>query len=140
MSDPQTWGRGVRRRVARRDLPREVLALLTQRDGQGCAACTRLGLTPPLDEPLEIDHKQPISLGGDSHWTNLQVLCRFHNRSKGNRRLQGSRLPTWVPRLVFARRLRLHVLWCNATGRVWEPNDPWLAQQIRALLACEVGS
>lgn len=138
MSTPWTWGRGVQRRVALKELPREVLALLYRRDGQGCAACTRLGLTPPLDEPLEVDHKRPIVSGGDSHWNNLQVLCRFHNRSKGSRQLQGSRLPTWVARLALQRRLNLHLLWCDLTGRVWEPNDPWLAQQIRALLACEV--
>lgn len=137
MSNPQTWGRGVRLRVAHHELPLEVLALLHQRDGQGCAACTRLGLTPPFDEPLEVDHKRPLSLGGDNHWRNLQILCRFHNRSRGNRQLQGSRVPTWVARLALARRLAAHVVCCQQAGRIWAPSDPWLARQIEALLACE---
>lgn len=137
MSDPQTWGRGVQRRVALRELPREVLALLHRRDGKTCAACTRVGLTPPDDEPLEVDHIRPISHGGDSHWSNLQILCRYHNRARGNRQLDESRLPTWVGRLVLERRLGEHVRRCRWTLRVWAPKDPWLARQIEALLACE---
>lgn len=33
----------------------------------------------------EADHVLPHSLGGQTVLENAQVLCRFHNRSKGNR-------------------------------------------------------
>jgi len=140
VSDPRTWGRGVRRRVAPCDVPRVVLALIAERDGPGCALCTLTGLTPPADEPLEIDHKQPISLGGDNHWTNLQFLCRYHNRARGNRPADLKRLPTWLARLARARQLGAHVAACKARGLVWEPRSRWLAWRIEVLLRSEACS
>jgi len=98
------------------------------------------GLTPPADEPLEIDHKQPISLGGDNHWTNLQFLCRYHNRARGNRPADLKRLPTWLGRLARARQLRAHVSACKARGLVWEPKSRWLAWRIEVLLRSEACS
>lgn len=86
MTDPHAWGRGVTdRSLAARDVPAEVLALVEERDGPGCVECARLGLTPPADEPLELDHKQPLAQGGDWSWANLQWLCRGHNRAKRDR-------------------------------------------------------
>lgn len=34
---------------------------------------------------VEIDHVQPLSLGGAHSAENLQLLCRSHNAAKGNR-------------------------------------------------------
>lgn len=36
-------------------------------------------------EDLEIDHRIPVKRGGSSRWSNLQWLCRKHNREKGAR-------------------------------------------------------
>ncbi|MBL4850208.1 MAG: HNH endonuclease [Planctomycetes bacterium] len=128
------WGRGVTRRVQRRDVPRDVLALVVERDGLGCAACMRLGLTSPKSEPLELDHKQPLSLGGDNHWTNLQILCRSHNRARGKRPIDAGTPPAWLRRLAQAGALADHVRRCRAAGLVWSPRGAWLTQQINALL------
>jgi len=34
--------------------------------------------------PFEIDHVKPVVEGGDNSIDNLQLLCRFCNRSKGS--------------------------------------------------------
>lgn len=68
---------------------------IEDRDGIGCVECRRLGLDTPEMEPLEVDHKQPRADGGSNHWSNLQVLCRGHNRGRGRRPLRDSRLPKW---------------------------------------------
>ena len=141
MNSPTTWGRGVRARLALPEVPPMIRSLLAERDGtQSCAACLRMGLTPPASEPLEVDHKQPISLGGDNHWTNLQVLCRYHNRSRGNRPVDPRRLPTWLAQLARERRLKAHVAWCEARGHAWSPVSKWLASQVEVLLANESSS
>lgn len=79
-------------------LSEEHLAWIIERDGESCVECRRLGLETPPDEPLEIDHKQPRSKGGTNHWTNLQILCRGHNRSRADRPLRGARRPPWARR------------------------------------------
>ena len=56
--------------------------------------CRELGITTPKTETLEIDHKQPLSKGGDNNHINLQWLCRAHNRGRGNRNQQAFR-PKW---------------------------------------------
>jgi hypothetical protein len=33
---------------------------------------------------LELDHLQPISTGGDNSDDNLQILCSYHNKLRGN--------------------------------------------------------
>lgn len=53
----------------------KVKSAVMERDGHQCVAC---GGT--ID--LEIDHKVPVSKGGESVEENLQVLCRPCNRSK----------------------------------------------------------
>ncbi len=136
----ETWGRGDQTRLAVHQLPHAVLQRLADRDGPGCAECTRVGLTPPTSEPLEVDHRQPISLGGDNHWTNLQILCRYHNRSRGNRAADPRRLPTWLAALARAGDLGAHVAWCQALGRPWAPTSKWLAWRVEVLLRSERGA
>jgi hypothetical protein len=51
---------------------------IMRRDNRQCREC---GAT----RYLEIDHILPISHGGTGEASNLQVLCRSHNRAKRNR-------------------------------------------------------
>ena len=47
-----------------------------KRDGK-CLKCGE-------NNDLTIDHVVPVSMGGDNHHSNLQVLCRKCNSIKGN--------------------------------------------------------
>lgn len=83
-----SWGRGDRRRLCLRDYPPGVLALVEERQGgRFCEDCRRIGLTPPPEEPLELDHRQALAAGGDNHHLNLRWVCRGHNRAKQHRPL-----------------------------------------------------
>lgn len=96
--EAREWGRGDRRRIPARDFPGEVLALVDERQGgRRCDACHAAGRTPPASEPLELDHRQPIALGGDNHWLNLRWLCRSCNRGRGTRPGTPGR-PAWTRR------------------------------------------
>lgn len=55
----------------------DINAALTKQNGL-CAACGDDGF-------LEIDHIIPTSRGGTNDATNLQMLCGFCNKQKGNR-------------------------------------------------------
>ena len=95
-AEARAWGRGDTRRVATRDFPAAVLALVDERQGgRACAACRAAGLQTPGDQPLEVDHLQPLARGGDNAWTNLQWLCRDHNRGKSARPSPPS-TPLWA--------------------------------------------
>ena len=90
------WGRGDTRRLSTRDFPEDVLALVDERQGgRFCVACKQQNLTTPPGEPLEVDHRQPLSKGGDNSAFNLQWMCRAHNRGRGNRP-DAPRIPTWA--------------------------------------------
>lgn len=89
------WGRDDRRRIATRDFPEGVKALVDERQGgRFCVECHVAGRTPPADEPLVLDHMQPLSRGGTNHWSNLRWLCEGCNLSRGNRRDVG--VPRWA--------------------------------------------
>lgn len=97
--DPYSWGRGDTRRIATRDFPSAVVALVTERQGgRYCSWCVVVGRNPPDDEPLELDHRQPLSMGGDNHHLNLQWACRSCNRSRGDRRAPPPGPPKWQRR------------------------------------------
>jgi HNH endonuclease len=57
---------------------KEFLTALEKRDGLFCRACGSV-------ENLVTDHILPLCDGGLSVLENLQLLCRFHNGSKGYR-------------------------------------------------------
>lgn len=98
-SEALSWGRGIGERIATRDMPAEVLALVDERHGgRHCIACRAQRLATPADEPMEIDHMQPLSKGGDSHHLNLRWLCRSHNRARGDRRDPPAQPPRWARR------------------------------------------
>lgn len=94
----EDWGRGDQRRLSTRDFPAAVLELVDRKQGgRFCALCREQGLVPPESEPLVLDHLQPLSAGGDNHWTNLRWLCRSHN--SGRRDQPGWReMPAWSRR------------------------------------------
>jgi 5-methylcytosine-specific restriction endonuclease McrA len=55
-----------------------VIPELRQLQKGKCAICAGL-----LTKFIEIDHIMPVALGGTNERTNLQLLCRTCNRSKG---------------------------------------------------------
>ncbi|MBF6083235.1 TerD family protein [Nocardia cyriacigeorgica] len=61
-----------------RSIPQEVKAEVWQRDGGRCVECGD-------GHYLEFDHIIPLSRGGATSATNLQILCRACNRAKGAR-------------------------------------------------------
>lgn len=99
-SEALSWGRGNRTRIATRDMPPEVLALVDERlGGRVCIECRELGLTTPASEPIEADHLQPVSRGGDNHHLNITWRCRSHNRARRDTRASApARRPKWERR------------------------------------------
>lgn len=68
----------TREQVLRRDLkPRHKKSVL-ERDEYRCTNCGS-------HKNLCVDHKTPISRGGDNHEDNLHTLCRSCNRYKSNK-------------------------------------------------------
>ncbi|MFI6044647.1 TerD family protein [Nocardia sp. NPDC051321] len=61
-----------------RSISQEVKAEVWQRDGGKCVECGD-------SHYLEFDHIIPLSRGGATSATNLQILCRACNRAKGAR-------------------------------------------------------
>jgi len=62
-------------RLANRRVPDPMRATVLVRDGGRCRRCRR-------SVNLEMDHIVPVSKGGKTEETNLQVLCRRCNRAK----------------------------------------------------------
>ncbi|MEV6388933.1 TerD family protein [Nocardia xishanensis] len=61
-----------------RSIPQEVKAEVWQRDSGKCVECGS-------GHYLEFDHVIPLSRGGATSASNLQILCRACNRAKGAR-------------------------------------------------------
>jgi hypothetical protein len=55
--------------------------IVAMRSEQRCEIC---GKQPP-EVALDIDHILPVSKGGTNNPLNLRFLCKYHNRSRGNR-------------------------------------------------------
>lgn len=55
----------------------EFRRILSQRDGNYCACCGE-------QKELTIDHIIPLSLGGKTRFSNLQLLCRTCNEAKAD--------------------------------------------------------
>jgi len=70
-------------RLANRRVPDSLRAAVLVRDGGRCRKCRR-----PIN--LEMDHIVPLSKGGETEESNLQVLCRRCNRFKYKKLVPGS--------------------------------------------------
>lgn len=80
------WTPGDTTRRPTSAAPPYVLAAVERRQGgRYCVHCAELGLVTPPGIPLELDHRQPLARGGDNRTSNLQWLCRDHNRAKRDR-------------------------------------------------------
>jgi hypothetical protein len=69
-------------RLANRRVPDSLRAAVLVRDGGRCRRCRRA-------INLEIDHIVPVSKGGKTEESNLQVLCRRCNRAKWKKLVPG---------------------------------------------------
>lgn len=83
--NPRDWGRDDSTRVAGRDLPASVRELVDAHCGRRCWWCAQANRERPKGEPLTLEHLQPLSRGGDNHYTNLVWACRSCNLGRGNR-------------------------------------------------------
>ena len=97
MTSWTNWGRGNKERKIK--FPPQVIALVERRQGgKYCVMCRVLKIVTPEDIPLELDHKLPLSKGGDNNHLNLQWLCRSHNRGRRAESLSRMRRPAWERR------------------------------------------
>lgn len=62
--------------VVRQNLPIAIRRAVMERDGGACQWCGSM-------EDPQVDHIHPVSRGGLTVVSNLQVLCRRHNIAKG---------------------------------------------------------
>jgi HNH endonuclease len=69
-------------RLANRRVPDSLRAAMLVRDGGRCRKCRRA-------TNLEMDHIVPVSKGGKTEESNLQVLCRRCNRAKYKKLVPG---------------------------------------------------
>ena len=69
-------------RLANRRVPDSLRATVLVRDGGRCRRCRRA-------INLEMDHIVPVSKGGKTEESNLQVLCRRCNRAKCKKLVPG---------------------------------------------------
>jgi 5-methylcytosine-specific restriction endonuclease McrA len=99
-SEALSWGKGNKTRITSADFPPGVLRLVEERLGhRSCVECRELGLVPPANEPIEVDHLQALARGGTNHHQNLTFRCRSHNRAKGDRSAnEAPRRPRWERR------------------------------------------
>ncbi|MEE0726701.1 MAG: HNH endonuclease signature motif containing protein, partial [Clostridium saudiense] len=64
----------------RKSIPVETRKIIYKQSGGRCAIC---GKQIDFNE-MELDHINPVSLGGNSNQSNLQCCCVSCNRMKGN--------------------------------------------------------
>jgi hypothetical protein len=77
---------GERQWVRRGYVKKHVREAVHARDGHKCVQCGS-------GSSLQIDHIEPVSLGGSNEPPNLQTLCRSCNSRKGNRPNTGESIP-----------------------------------------------
>jgi hypothetical protein len=70
---------------AGRGIPKSVCRLVWERDGGKCAFVSADGHRCETTRRLEIDHIQPLALGGATTPDNLRLLCRPHNQFEAER-------------------------------------------------------
>lgn len=73
-----TYGYVLQKVVRRTKIPDRVRSEVYEADDWKCVVCG-------THENLELDHIMPVSKGGSDERANLQTMCAYHNRRKGNR-------------------------------------------------------
>lgn len=70
-----------------KNLRRRVITTARGRGQNTCPLCHRILHWDTYQQPLspEVDHIIPVSRGGTDDETNLRVICRHCNGSRGNR-------------------------------------------------------
>ena len=68
-----------------RGIPKPLRRLVWERDGGRCTFVSEDGHRCEATSRLELDHIQPIALGGRTASENLRVLCRAHNQYEAER-------------------------------------------------------
>jgi len=71
--------------VRGRGIPKPLRRFVSERDGGRCAFVGTDGHRCESTRQLEIDHIQPIALGGETKPENLRLLCRPHNQFEAER-------------------------------------------------------
>jgi len=67
----------------RKTIPPKLTLKVLKRDNYKCLICGKSPSTHP-ELSLEVDHILPVSKGGTNDLENLQTLCFYCNRGKGN--------------------------------------------------------
>jgi hypothetical protein len=67
----------------RKTIPPKLTLKVLKRDNYKCQICGKSPSTYP-ELSLEVDHILPVSKGGTNDIENLQTLCFYCNRGKGN--------------------------------------------------------
>lgn len=70
---------GTEERPQRKAIPAALRLAVLSRDGHRCISCG----AAPTDSVLHMDHKIPVSRGGETTLENLQTLCESCNLAKG---------------------------------------------------------
>ena len=82
---PRRSGRRSEARRSRR-VPHEVRRAVHERDGEQCAFVSADGARCGERGFLELDHLEPVSVGGRSTEANVRILCAAHNQYEAERR------------------------------------------------------
>ena len=90
----------MRRRSTRELGPAVAAAVTARQGGKFCVYCREAGLVTPAGQVLQLDHKQPLSLGGRDEPINLQWACEAHNKARGARSIAAATRhpPSWARR------------------------------------------
>lgn len=80
----EAWNEFQSRQRRREGLSRSRRFEIFRRDGYRCRLC---GANAADGATLEVDHRHPVSKGGDDSDGNLWTLCFDCNRGKGDRSL-----------------------------------------------------
>lgn len=67
----------------RKTIPPKLTLKVLKRDNYKCLICGKSPSTHP-ELSLEVDHILPVSKGGTNDLENMQTLCFYCNRGKGN--------------------------------------------------------
>ena len=71
--------------MSRRSIPKSIREAVIARDKRVCNYCGKSGL---YKTNLQLDHKLPVTRGGEDTLDNLMVSCKVCNRLKGSKTVQ----------------------------------------------------